>query len=198
MNIQKISKIRNKGKIFVLSSPSGGGKTTLAQQLLETTSNMVRSISMTTRAPRNGEQDKIDYHFVTNKEFLDLVKKDGFLEYANVFDQYYGTPKAFVEKNQNKGKDILLLIDVQGAEQIRRHCREAILIFIMPPSMSVLQDRLKNRSTDTDHEIKKRLEVAKDEISQAKLYDYIVINSNLKQAEKDLKAIITAERLKNK
>lgn len=182
------------GKLFVVSSPSGGGKTTLGRMLLKRVPDVIRSVSMTTRKPRTGEKNRKDYYFTTREAFLSLKKTKGFLESATVFGQSYGTPKHFVEKNLEKGKDVLLLIDVQGAAQVRRRFPQSVLIFIMPPSLSVLKKRLRDRSTDNSVEINKRLRVAKQEMRKAKLYNYVIVNEDLKEASENLKAIVTAER----
>lgn len=190
--------MKKRGSLFVVSSPSGGGKTTLGNIILKSLPALTRSISMTTRLPRNGERHGRDYFFTTAAEFLRLRKKKGFLESANVFGKLYGTPLAFVESKRRQGKDVLLLIDVQGAKQVKRHCGEAVLVFVMPPSLKELKTRLKKRSTDSPREILKRLKIAKQEIAQAKRYDYVVVNKNLKNAAAELKTIIRAERLRVK
>jgi guanylate kinase len=184
------------GKLFVISSPSGGGKTTLGLRLLKETPHMVRSISMTTRERRAGERKNRDYFFVTRPQFLKIKRSKGFLEQAKVFGNLYGTPHSFIRRMTSHGFDVALLIDVQGAKQVRKKDQRAVLIFIMPHSMKVLERRLKKRQTDSKIEITKRLRVAKSEIKQAKHYDYVIMNKNLSKALAQLKAIITAERLR--
>ncbi|MFT5207942.1 MAG: guanylate kinase [Candidatus Omnitrophota bacterium] len=193
-----MQKKKNQGKLFVISSPSGGGKTTLAEKALKSDAKLCRSVSMTTREARGQEVNKKDYHFVSLDFFKKAIIKKSFLEYAKVFSQYYGTPKKFVNQKRQTGKDVLLVIDVQGAEQIKRNDDSAILIFIMPPSMQVLKNRLKQRSTDAAPEIKRRLRVAQAEMNRSSNYDYVIINGDLKQSAAELKAIIIAERLRQK
>lgn len=192
-------KISNKSaKIFVLSSPSGGGKTTLSQVILSRVPRMVRSISMTTRQPRTGEKNGKDYFFVTQNEFDRVAGRNGFLEMALVFGNSYGTPRDYVEKVLESGKDILLLIDVQGAIQIREQCPNSVLIFVMPPSIDTLKHRLVKRSTESRLEMAKRLKVAQIEIEMRSEYDYVIENKKLDDAARDLEAVIRAERLKVK
>lgn len=183
-------------RVFVLSSPSGGGKTTLGRKILSQVPALVRSISMTTRSPRPGEKNGRDYFFVKPGMFGRILKRNGFLESAVLYGFSYGTPKAFVEKALRSGKDALLLIDVQGALKVRRRCPSAVLIFIMPPSLKELKTRLVNRSTESALALEQRLRVARWEIAQSGRYDYRVENRDLNKAFVELKAIITAERLR--
>lgn len=187
-----------KGILFVISAPSGAGKTTLCEKALESSQGMmVRSISMTTRQAREGEIEGRDYFFVSKKEFEKKVLKNEFLEYAEVFGNYYGTPKKFVQEHVNNNKDVMLNIDVQGAMQIKKSFREnSIFIFILPPSLEALKKRLLKRKTDSKSQIKKRLEVAKNELSYVKRYDYAIINDKLKTAFRQLSSIIIAARCK--
>jgi guanylate kinase len=182
--------------VFVISAPSGGGKTTLAGQILNAMPDVERSVSMTTRPPREGERDGRDYFFVSEKAFEAVRKKKGFLEHARVFGQSYGTPNAFVDTQRRRGKDILLLIDVQGARQVQKNLKDAIRVFVMPPSMEELRRRLENRSTDAPEEIQRRLKIAKREMREAGQFDYVVVNLDLAKAVDELRAIIIAERLK--
>jgi len=184
------------GKLYVVSGPSGCGKTTLCAKLLKKELGLTRSVSVTTRIPRAGEKRNRDYIFNTKELFLKDVKNKRFLEYAKVFGNYYGTPKKFVLEMLKKNKDILLNIDVQGAAQIKRNFKEAVLIFILPPSLKVLYKRLQTRSTDTKKEVKKRLEAAEKELNAVNVYDYIVLNDKLSAATKDIVAIIKADRCK--
>ncbi len=186
------------GNVFVISAPSGGGKTTLAGQILNAMPDVERSVSMTTRPPRDGERNGRDYFFVNEKEFKWIQAKKGFLEHATVFGQSYGTPRAFVEDQRRRGKDVLLLIDVQGARQVKENLHDAIRIFVLPPSLDELRRRLENRSTDAPEEIKRRLKIAASEIREAGQYDYVVVNLELAKAVDELRAIIIAERLKVK
>jgi guanylate kinase len=184
------------GNVFVVSAPSGGGKTTLAGQILNAMPDVERSVSMTTRPPRDGEVNGRDYFFVTEKEFELVSRKKGFLESAEVFGQSYGTPRAFVENQRRQGKDVLLLIDVQGARQVKKNLKEAIQVFVMPPSIEELRRRLVKRSTDAPEEILRRLKIAAREMREASQYDYVVFNLDLAKAVDELRAIIIAERLK--
>lgn len=187
--------MNKEGKLFVVSAPSGAGKTTLCEKLILSLPDVLRSISMTTRSIRTGEVQGKDYFFVTEKEFNKKLKNNEFLEFAKVFDNYYGTPKKFVEKNLKGGKDVLLNIDVQGAMKIRKSFRKkAVFIFILPPSARDLKLRLFKRKTDSAFQIKQRLEVAKKELSYLKYYDYQIINDDIKTAFNQLVSIFIAER----
>lgn len=186
------------GNVFVISAPSGGGKTTLAGQILNAMPDVERSVSMTTRPPREGERDGRDYFFVSQKAFEAVRRKNGFLEHATVFGQSYGTPRAFVESRRRQGKDVLLLIDVQGARQVKENLKSAIRVFVLPPSLEELRRRLENRSTDAPEEISRRLRIARSEMREASQYDYVVLNLDLAKAVDELRAIILAERLKVK
>ena len=183
------------GKIFVLSSPSGGGKTTIRKHLLKQCP-LVYSVSWTTRPPRQGEKDKEDYFFVSERAFKRKIEKSEFAEWTRVLGNYYGTPKEFLEKEIKKG-NVLLEIDVKGARQIkRRYRKQAVLIFIAPPSLRELKKRLENRKTENRKEIAQRLKLAYQEIEQVNKYDYLVINKDLKECTGDIKAIIRAEGCK--
>lgn len=193
-----MKKAKIRGKIFVISSPSGGGKTTLGQRLLERTPHLVRSISMTTRHPRPGEIDGIDYYFVSEADFRKTGRASGFLEHARVFNCSYGTPRKFVERAMREGDDVLLLIDVQGAAQVKKRMKEAVLIFVMPPSIAELKERLEKRASDSAGDIRKRLKIAQHEMNRRDQYDYVVENRYLEKALSHVEAIILAERLKVK
>ena len=185
-----------KGKIFIISGPSGSGKTTLHKMLLASkklTGNLVKSVSVTTRSKREGEIDGCDYFFLTQKQFLLKVKKDQFLEWQKVFDNYYGTPKDYVHKLLRKGKKVLLCIDVKGAAVVRHKEPHTIAIFIKVPSFFVLKERLLSRGSDSPESIKVRLSTARKEMLEAKKYDYVVINDDLKTALKELESIVTRE-----
>lgn len=184
------------GKIFVLSSPSGGGKTTIVKHLLKQCL-LAYSISHTTRWPRQGEKDKKDYLFISKENFKKKIEKNGFAEWTRVLGNYYGTPKQFLEKELKKGKDILLEIDVKGARQIKKkYKKQAVFIFISPPSLKELEKRLKNRKTENRKEIVCRLNLAKKEMQTVNRYDYLVVNENLKNCVEDIKAVIRAEGCK--
>lgn len=185
-----------KGKLFVISGPSGCGKTTLGEKIIFNNPNLVRSISMTTRSPRKGEKNGREYFFVDEKKFIELIRKKNFLEWANVFGNFYGTPQEFVLENLNKGKDVLLIIDVQGAMQVRKRFPQAVFIFIAPPSLRILEKRLKKRGLDSSSEINNRLKQAKLEMGYQKKYNYIIINNELDRATKLLGSIIAFEKSK--
>lgn len=185
-----------KGNIFVISAASGTGKTTLVSRLLSNNSSVRVSVSHTTRPPRRGEQHGVHYHFVSKEEFESLIHQQAFLEYANVFGNYYGTSIAEVNRLSGQGFDVILEIDVQGAQQVRRVLPESVGIFILPPSFDILAGRLKGRATDSEEVIATRLAKARHEIEQAFDFDYIVINEDLDLAEADLLHIIKSGRLK--
>ncbi len=190
---------RRKGKIFIISAPSGSGKTTLCEQLLSLKlKGLTRSVSATTRTPRAGEKKNKDYFFISPQEFENRRKKEAFLEWARVLDNFYGTPRRFVEKELGEGKDVILSIDVQGAMQVKKSCPAAVLIFILPPSFENLKIRLKRRSTESSREIHKRLNLARQEVSYLPKYDYVVVNDTVGKATEKLKAIIIAERCRIK
>ena len=191
-----LKKIRARGSLFVLSGPSGCGKTTLCRGLLKQNLGLVRSVSVTTRKARKAERDKKDYIYTNTADFKRQLRKGMFLEHAQVFGNYYGTPKLFIESTLKQGKDVLLNIDVQGAAQIKRKAKDAVLIFILPPSMRELKRRLLGRLTDTKVQIRKRLAIARTELTAIDHYDYYVINESLKEAAEELKHIIMASRRK--
>lgn len=187
------------GRLFVISASSGTGKTTLAQELLKEDKNLVQSISYTTRPPRLNEHNGEDYFFVTKKEFLDKKNRNGFLESANVFGHHYGTPKKEVDEHLKRGRDVLLLIDVQGAKKVKKTRPGAVFIFLTPPSKEELRRRLNKRGTESKKEIQKRLRVATRELVELNdpvLCDYRIVNRNISTAREVLKAIIRAERVK--
>jgi len=186
--------MKNKGDIFVISAPSGTGKTTLIRLLLPRFPGLSFSISCTTRLPRPGEVDGQHYFFVSEEEFKKSIAKGEMLEWAKVYGHYYGTPLHFVREKIAAGKDVVLDIDIQGAQEVRRKIPEAILIFIIPPSWEELQRRIINRSTDSSEVIKKRLKAAKEEIKMAREFDYIVINDILENALRELTSIIQATK----
>ncbi len=185
---------RLKGELFVISAPAGGGKTTIVNMLLKEVPNLVRAITCTTRKPRDGEENGKDYYFLTKEEFEESIKNDKFLEYAKVHDNYYGTPREEVEKLLNEGKDVILIIDVQGMRQLRKKIK-LNAIFILPPSLEELINRMKKRG-ESEEEIKKRLETAKKELPAWKEYDYVVVNDVLEEAKENIKKIILSHRLK--
>jgi guanylate kinase len=184
------------GTLYIISAPSGGGKTSLVNALLESVNNLEVSISHTTRPARPGDQEGIDYYFINEKTFTDLINQKDFLEYAKVFGNYYGTSKKWVEEKLSKGIDVILEIDWQGAQQIRKLMPEAIGIFILPPSWKILEKRLCQRAQDNEEVISQRMAKARDEISHYHEYDYVVVNDNFAKALADINAIIHVRRLR--
>lgn len=186
--------ISHKGKIFILSGPSGVGKGTLVENLKLTLDRIVESVSATTRQPRPGETHGVDYFFLSHAEFEDGIKATEFLEWAKYNSNYYGTPLQPVQESQAQGDDVLLEIEVQGALQVKKHHPEAILIFVLPPSMQELDRRLRGRGTETEEKIAARIETAHFEIAHAHHYDYVIVNDDLMAAVERLRAIFLAER----
>ena len=184
-----------KGELFILSSPAGGGKTTISNRLVKEIPLIKRVITCTTRSPRKNEEPGKDYIFLSKDEFERKINENQFLEYALVHGNYYGTPKKEVEEELSKGYDLLLVIDVQGMRQVKSRKIDVITIFLLPPSIEDLVIRMKKRG-DSPEEIKKRLETAKREIPAWKEYDYVVINDNLEEAIFNLKSIVISNRLK--
>jgi guanylate kinase len=187
----------NKGLLIVVSGPSGCGKGTILSQILKN-ENIYYSVSATTRAPREGEVNGINYHFMDKQEFMELIETGGMLEYAFYCDNYYGTPRKQVEEMLESGKDVILEIEVKGAMKIKETCPEAVFIFILPPSLNELRRRLEKRRTESEEKIEKRLAEAVNEIKAAKYYDYIMVNEDLTKAIDELNAIIVAEKLTQK
>ena len=183
-----------KGIPIVVSAASGTGKTSLCVRLLQTLSHVERSISYTTRAPRGEEVDGRDYYYVEDNEFDRMVQADEFLEWADVFGKKYGTGEAAVRKQLDAGVDVLLDIDVQGGLQVQERLPEAVLIFLLPPSMDELRRRLINRATDAPDEIERRLSEASNEMQQCRNYDYLVLNDDFDKAASDLRSIIVGAR----
>lgn len=182
------------GLILVLSSPSGGGKTTIAKRLLRLDKNIIRSVSCTSRKPRVVEKNGRDYFFVTPARFKAMAARGEFLEWARVHRNYYGTPRRWAREKLGKGKDILLIIDVQGGKTIKRSEPQAVLIFVKPPSFSALKKRLLGRQSEDQAALKVRLSDAKWEIKEGRHYDYQVVNDRLDKAVKDVAQIIKNER----
>ncbi len=185
---------RKRGILFVVSGPSGVGKDTVLERAFQRLSGIVRSVSATTRPPRNGEVEGIDYYFYSQDRFLAEIEQNAFLEYAQYGKNYYGTPSAPVEANLEAGNDVILKIEVQGALKIKHLRPDARLIFIQPPHFDILEARLKHRSTDSPEKIAERLEIAKQELAQRHEYHHLMTNDGLEEAVDALCAIITAER----
>lgn len=185
-----------KGKLFVISGPSGAGKGTICRRILEEEKSVRFSVSMTTREPREGEEDKVHYHFVKHEAFEALIAENGFMEYANVFGNYYGTPKKQVMEWLEGGSDVILEIDVQGALQIKKSYPQGVLIFILPPSLEELKCRILGRGSETEASFDRRFGEALKEISQIGEYEYRVVNDDLQKAVDCVKAIIVTEHCK--
>ena len=180
----------HKGTLFIFSGPSGVGKGTLKELLLsEFKDHLVFSVSATTRQPREGEADGREYFFVRREDFEQNILKDGFLEHAEYAGNLYGTPRSFVERLLSEGKDVILEIEVNGAEQVMRAMPESVSIFILPPSEQVLEERLRGRGTEDEETVKKRLLRSKEEIKRAEEYDYRIVNDDLNEAYRELKKI---------
>ncbi len=183
-----------RGLLFIVSAPSGAGKTTLVERLVDETPHLRMSRSYTSRPARQGESDGVDYNFVSRARFESMVAAGEFLEWADVFGNLYGTAAADTERRLEAGDDVVLVIDVQGARQIRRSGVEATSIFVMPPSFQVLEQRLRGRSQDSDEAIRRRLEVAREEVASFEEYGFIVINDELPAAVDRLRSIVLSER----
>lgn len=185
----------NKGILIVVSAPSGCGKGTILAEVLKD-EKFYYSVSATTRSPRPGETDGVNYHFLGKEQFEELIKTGGMLEYAEYCGNYYGTPRDKVLEKINEGKNVILEIEVQGAMQIREKCPEAVFVFIAPPSVAELRNRLEKRGTETPEVINQRVSEAAQEISFAYRYDYVVVNNVLEDAVNDFISVIRAEELK--
>ena len=182
------------GILIVLSGPSGTGKGTICRELLHSYPNLKYSISATTRAPRTGEQHGVHYFFLGRDEFNAMLESDDLLEYAEVYGNYYGTPRQNVMKLLEAGNDVVLEIDIQGAMQVKEKFSEGVFIYIVPPSLEELSDRIQKRGTDSPETIKRRLSCASEELSLAHQYDYVVVNDQISAAVNRVAAIIEAER----
>ncbi|MCP4394097.1 MAG: guanylate kinase [Alphaproteobacteria bacterium] len=186
-----------RGLMLVLSSPSGAGKTALSRGLLAREKNLTMSVSMTTRAPRRGEVDGVDYFFRSEEQFKAAIENGEFLEYAHVFGNYYGTPKGVVEENLAQGKDVLFDIDWQGTQQVaEKAVNDMVSVFVLPPSLEVLETRLTKRAQDSQEVVRTRMSKACDEMSHWSEYDYIIVNDDLDESIGKLHGILAAERLR--
>ena len=193
----KVPRIERRGLLLVLSSPSGAGKTTLSRRLIEADGEIAMSVSVTTRAPRPGEIDGRDYRFIDEAAFNRMRDAGELLEWARVFDNFYGTPRAPVVETIAKGRDILFDIDWQGAQQLSEKMKhDVVRVFILPPSATVLSERLRARAQDAEAVVKRRMAEASDEISHWPEYDYVIVNVNVDASLAGLAAILAAERLK--
>lgn len=186
-----------RGMLIILSGPSGSGKDTILTQLAKRDIGVQLSVSLTTRAPREWEIDGFHYYFVSKQSFMEKIHNDEVLEYAKYGDNYYGTPAAPVDQWLDEGKTVILKIEVQGAEKIRTRYPDVVSLFLMPPSMEILEKRLRNRESDSEEDIVKRMTIAKEEIARSEEYDYIVVNDVVDYAVSDICAIIQAERLRS-
>ena len=185
---------KKQGLLIVLSGSSGSGKNTVCDLAKKTNKNLWESISMTSRKPREGEEDGKNYYFVTEKKFEENIEKGNLLEYAKFAGNYYGTPKSSVQKMLDSGKDVLLVIEIQGALQIKERFPSALFIFLLPPSMKELKRRLKLRHTESEEELMKRFSIAYKEINELPKYNYVIVNDEIDEAANKLNAIITAEK----
>ncbi len=197
-----MDKIKRRGLMYVMSSPSGAGKTTITRSLLKNNDNLIISISATTRSRRSGEVHAQDYYFINPEEFCSMIDNEEMLEHAKVFDNYYGTPRAPIEKALSEGKDVIFDIDWQGTQQLSEIAREDLVtVFILPPTRSALETRLRNRSKDTlesDSDIRGRMSKAADEMSHYTEYDYVIINNDIDDAISKAQTILDAERIKRR
>lgn len=185
--------MNEKGKLIVISGPSGSGKSTVVNRAIQGREDMCFSTSVTTRSPRPGEVDGKDYFFINPQRFQEMVERDELLEHAQYVAHSYGTPRAFVEQKLNEGMNVILDIEVQGARQVREKMQNAVLVFIIPPSLEELRRRLVNRGTDAADVIEARLQRAAEELKEADLYDYLIINDDLETAAREFTSILTAE-----
>lgn len=183
-----------RGLLFIVSAPSGAGKTTLVERLVEQTPDLRMSRSYTSRHARDGEMDGVDYNFVTRQRFESMIEAGEFLEWASLFGNLYGTCASETERELASGVDVVLVIDVQGARKVRARGLEATTVFVMPPSLSVLERRLRGRSKDSETDIQRRLSVAREEIAAFSEYDFVVVNDELTGAVDRLRSIVIAER----
>jgi guanylate kinase len=189
---------RKDGLLFVISAPSGAGKTTLCKALTDSLENLRHSISYTTRKPRIGELDGREYYFATEERFRDMARAGDFAEWAQVHSNLYGTSRRVLDEMRTEGIDVILDIDTQGAKQIKEKYRESVFIFIMPPSLEILEERLRNRKSDHEEEIKKRMLRAREEIKDYAMYDYIIVNRDFERALAELRAVVIAERCRTR
>lgn len=187
-------KLKGKGQLYVVSGPSGCGKDTIVQRLLKKRKNTWLSVSCTSRSPRSGEIDGKDYFFLTPQEFEKRIDEEDFLEYAKYADNYYGTPRSSIEEHLNKGEDVILVIEIQGALKVKELLPETLFIFILPPSMEELRKRLEGRGTESKEKIDKRFLRAYEEINEINKYNYVVVNDEVSLAVSKVEAILVSER----
>jgi len=187
-------KSRGQGSLFIVSAPSGAGKTTLCRKIMETLDNLQASVSYTTRKPRAEEIAGVDYTFITEKKFRGMIDKGDFVEWAEVHGNLYGTSRKRLEQIIASGHDVILDIDTQGARQIKKSYGNGVFIFILPPSMTVLRNRLERRMSNTREDMERRLKRAVEEIREYKMYDYVIVNDRLNSSLRNFESIILAER----
>ena len=183
-----------RGLLFVVSAPSGTGKTTVVERLVQVTPDLALSRSYTSRGVRAGEKDGIDYNFITRTRFEEMIRGNDFLEWADVFGNLYGTCAGDAERELSAGRDLVLVIDVQGARQVRRRCVGTVGVFVLPPSFEVLERRLRGRSKDSEEAMQRRLQTARDEVAAFVEYDYVIVNDELEACVDRLRSIVLAER----
>ena len=188
--------LNRKGLLLVVSGPSGAGKGTICKALLNKNDQIKLSVSATTRKPRNGEVHGVNYFFIEKEEFTKMIENGEFLEYAQIYDNFYGTPKAAIIECLEKGQDVILEIEMQGASQIKEVYPEGVFIFVLPPSLEELKSRIVGRGTETQEEIEKRFSCAFEEINQIVNYDYFIVNEDIEKSVSDVEAIICAEKNK--
>ncbi len=185
---------KGRGLLIVISGPSGAGKGTICKRFLEKNEDVTLSVSATTRSPRVGEVEGVNYFFMSKEQFVEKIESNDFLEYAEVYDNYYGTPKSNVEEMLQNGKDVILEIDIQGALKVKENTREGVFVFILPPSMEELKQRIINRGSETQESLMKRFKSAYKEINFISKYNYAVVNDKVEIAVEKLEAIISAEK----
>lgn len=188
--------MEKKGILLVVSGPSGAGKGTICKAFLEKNPEVKLSISATTRLPREGEVDGVNYYFIDKDKFKSMIDKEEFMEHAYFFENHYGTPKKPVLENLENGKDVVLEIDILGAMQVKERCPEAVMIFILPPSIEELKHRITGRGTETPEQVKKRLSRAMEEIRKIEEYSYFIVNDDVKRAVEEMEAIVLSEKNK--
>jgi guanylate kinase len=185
------------GQIYVISGPSGSGKSTLIELLIKRVPGIGYSISHTSRKPRDNEVNTVDYHFVNRKTFMTMIEDGSFVEWAEVYDDFYGTSSSSLRDQMNQGLDVAMDLDSKGAENIKKHYKDSILIYILPPSLKILEKRLKNRAMDNEKVIKTRIKRAVAELQDCVWYDYIIINDDLDEALEKVKSIVISDRCRN-
>ena len=186
--------VKGRGLLIIISGPSGAGKGTICKNFMERNENVALSVSATTRTPRTGEVEGVNYYFMSKEKFREKIASNDFLEYAEVYDNYYGTPKSNVEEILESGKDVILEIDIQGALKVKENTEEGVFIFVLPPSMEELKQRIINRGSETPESLMKRFQSAYKEINYISKYNYAVVNDEVEIAVKKLEAIISAEK----